>query len=43
MYNQAKLDVDKKERKARERNEIVLPLTRSESELGLTKEKKHIM
>ncbi|CAG8617309.1 1040_t:CDS:2, partial [Funneliformis mosseae] len=29
MYNQAKLDVDKKERKARERDEIVLPLTRS--------------
>ncbi|RIA97922.1 triose-phosphate transporter family-domain-containing protein [Glomus cerebriforme] len=43
MYNNAKLDVDKKERKAREKDEIVLPLTRSENELGLTKEKKHIM
>ncbi|CAG8595370.1 14168_t:CDS:2 [Acaulospora morrowiae] len=30
MYNQAKRDVEKKERKAREREEIVLPLTRSE-------------
>lgn len=27
MYNEAKLDVDRKERKARERDEIVLPLT----------------
>uniref|UniRef100_A0A1D1XH18 Putative transporter C83.11 n=1 Tax=Anthurium amnicola TaxID=1678845 RepID=A0A1D1XH18_9ARAE len=43
MYNQAKLDVDRKERKVRERDEIVLPLTRSESEIGLAKEKKHIM
>ncbi|CAG8560720.1 14598_t:CDS:2 [Acaulospora morrowiae] len=39
MYNQAKRDVEKKERKAREREEIVLPLTRSESEMDL---KKHI-
>ncbi|RHZ89354.1 hypothetical protein Glove_16g170 [Diversispora epigaea] len=40
MYNKAKKDVEKKEKKARERETIILPLTRSESEIDL---KKHIM
>ncbi|CAG8478826.1 10083_t:CDS:2 [Ambispora gerdemannii] len=35
MYNKAKRDVDRKEKKAREEEEIILPLTRSESELDL--------
>ncbi|KAG9288212.1 hypothetical protein G9A89_020518 [Geosiphon pyriformis] len=37
MYNNAKRDVDKKEKKAREADEILLPLTRSENEVDFKK------